>query len=376
LKVLVTGGAGFIGTALVKLLAAKGHEIVILDNLAPQVHSEANFSPEIQNVADCIKGSVLDPIMLTNSLEGVDIVVHLAAETGTGQSMYRIRHYTEVNATGTSAILDVLVNKPHHVKKVVLASSRAVYGEGQYFCKTCGTVYPPNRSLDQLAKHQWEMDCPNCKQPVEPMPTQENAFLQPQSIYASNKQTQEQLVAIICQAVGIEPVILRYQNVFGPGQALTNPYTGVICAFFTRIIQGKPVSLFEDGQISRDFIFVEDVAQATLKAVESSDLTDNIFNIGTGKRTTIREVAQTLYDIIKLEPDIRVTNNYRLGDIRHCYADITRLEKQLNYTPQYSFSEGIKQFAEWALTQGELMKQGGDQLDKANAELLARNLLR
>ncbi len=380
LKILVTGGAGFIGSRVARVLAELGHQVRVLDNLSPQVHEEAAFPAELTESIECIKADLRDRDAVQHALEGIEVVAHLAAETGTGQSMYRIRHYSDVNTTGTAGLLDIIVNEPNSVRRIVLSSSRAVYGEGPYNCPNCGIVYPPSRSISQLAAHEWEMNCPRCGQvAIASVPTTEEALLQPQSIYASTKQSQEQLVSITTQARELEAVILRYQNVYGPGQALTNPYTGVICAFFSSIIQGKTVTLFEDGEISRDFVFIDDVVNATVEAIIRPEIgapQPLFLNVGMGARTTIREVAQTLYETLELPAQIEVSGQYRLGDVRHCYADVTRLEQQLGYTPQFSFVAGIRQFVEWALTQRDMIAQSPDRLEQAKAELIARNLFR
>ena len=268
------------------------------------------------------------------------------------------------------------MNRPNQVRRIVLASSRAVYGEGQYTCPRCGVVYPSTRPLSQLARHDWEMNCPKCGGPVQPVPTQEEALLQPQSIYASSKQSQEQLVNITCQARELEAVVLRYQNVYGPGQALTNPYTGILCVFFSQIVQGKPLLLFEDGQPSRDFVFIEDVAAATAAAVEVPVAGSTVLNVGTGQRISVKEVARTLYEVMEVAPQAEISHKYRLGDIRHCYADISKLQQQLGYTPGVDFGQGVRQFVEWAVGQGNTGEQFAGQFEKASGELLARKLFR
>lgn len=376
MNVLVTGGAGFIGSHLVPLLVARGHDVTIYDNLSPQIHTEGAFPVALQEQATCIRADVRDMGSLREALRDTEVVVHLAAETGTGQSMYDIHHYTEVNALGTAAILDTMMNQPNRIQRFILASSRAVYGEGQYVCAQCGTVYPPTRTAAQLQRHEWELRCPRCGAPATPVPTQEDALLQPQSVYASGKQTQEQLVTIVCQAREIEAVVLRYQNVYGPGQALANPYTGVICVFFTLLMQEKPLLLFEDGLPSRDFVFIDDVAGATCAAVEAALPGPTVINVGTGEQTTIRAVAETVAAALGVELRTELTEKYRLGDIRHCYADSTRLREQLAYTPRIDFPEGIAQFVAWARTQEQMMDQVAGRFEHAQDELIARKLFR
>lgn len=375
MNVLVTGGAGFVGSHVVALLLRQGHAVTVLDTLSPQVHATPVFPPALCDNATCIQADVRDTDALRGALAGVEVVVHLAAETGTGQSMYNIRHYSDVNTLGTAALLDLLVNESHPVRRFVLASSRAVYGEGQYRCPRCGIIHPPTRPAEQLARHEWEIACPLCGSQAEPVPTREDALLQPQSIYASTKQTQEQLVTIACQSRGIESVVLRYQNVYGPGQSLTNPYTGMISIFFSLITEGVPLTLFEDGLPSRDFVFIDDVAAATTAAVEAVGVGNSTFNVGTGIRTSVREVAMRLYSLLDVEPNARVTGQSRAGDIRHCYADTTRLVGQLGYTPQVDFAEGLRRFVTWAVTQQEVVVgHAAERFERAQHELTTRKL--
>ncbi|MHB8646323.1 MAG: NAD-dependent epimerase/dehydratase family protein, partial [Thermomicrobiales bacterium] len=251
-----------------------------------------------------------------------------------------------------------------------------VYGEGQYRCPHCGIIHPPTRPAEQLARHEWEIVCPICGSPATPVPTREDALLQPQSIYASTKQTQEQLVMIACQSHGIEPVVLRYQNVYGPGQSLTNPYTGIISIFCSLIIEGQPLLLFEDGLPSRDFVFIDDVAAATVAAVETPGVGKSIINVGAGVRTSVRDVAETLYAILETEPHADVCEKYRVGDIRHCYADITRLRDQLGYTPRIDFAEGLRRFVAWAMPQREQVEHAAERFARAQQELTTRKLFR
>lgn len=376
MKVLVTGGAGFVGSHVVDLLLAHGHDVTVLDTLSPQIHAAREFAPALRASATCIQADVRDREAVRGVLAGTEAIVHLAAETGTGQSMYDIYHYSDVNVLGTAALLDALVNEPNDVRRFVLASSRAVYGEGQYRCSRCGVIHPPTRPADQLARHEWELVCPICGSPAEPIPTREDALLQPQSIYASNKQTQEQLVTIGCQAAAVESVILRYQNAYGPGQSLTNPYTGIISIFFSLIVEGKPLLLFEDGLPSRDFVYIDDVAAATVAAVETPGVSDGAINVGAGVRTTVRDVATMLYAALEIEPRMTVCEKYRVGDIRHCFADITRLRECLGRTPQVDFAEGIRRFVAWAGDQRDVVGHAADRFERAQNELTARKLFR
>lgn len=376
MNVLITGGAGFIGSHLAKLLSARGHTVTVLDNLSPQIHNTPAFDTSLQDVARCIHADVRDRDTLADAIADAEVVVHLAAETGTGQSMYAIHHYSDVNVLALAGLLDILMNTQSHVRRVVLASSRAVYGEGQYLCPDCGIFSPPARSAAQLAQHQWDIVCPTCGARAQPIPTREDALLQPQSIYASNKQTQEQLVTITCQARGIEAVVLRYQNVYGPGQSLKNPYTGMIGIFFSLLVQGKPILLFEDGEPSRDFVYIDDVAAATAAAVDRPIAAGQTVNVGMGLPIAVREVAATLGIALGVDPEMVVTQKGRIGDIRHCYADTTRLVNDLGYTPQVDFSEGIRRYVDWALTQRESTQDVADRFARAQDELIARKLFR
>lgn len=376
MKVLVTGGAGFIGSRVVDVLLQQGNTITVLDTLSPQIHAVQAFPPALRDNAACIRADVRNTNALRGAIAGVEAVVHLAAETGTGQSMYDVRRYSDVNTLGTATLLDLLMNEAHTVRRVVLASSRAVYGEGQYRCPRCGIVHPPTRSGEQLARHEWEIVCPICGGAAAPIPTREDALLQPQSIYASTKHSQEQLVTIACQARGIESVVLRYQNAYGPGQSLANPYTGMISIFFSLIAARAPLSLFEDGLPSRDFVFIDDVAAATAAAVEAVGVGSSAINVGTSVRTSVQEVAMLLYSLLGVEPDLTVTGQSRAGDIRHCCADITRLVEQLGYTPRIDFAEGLRRFAAWAVAQEDVVGHAAERFERAQRELTTRKLFR
>ncbi len=373
MRVLITGGAGFIGSKLAVRLASDGHHVVVLDALTPQIHPTGAFDPALEAVAECVRGDVRDSAAVARAITGADAVVHLAAETGTGQSMYEIARYTDTNIGGTATLLHHLVNERHDVRRVVLSSSRSVYGEGQYR-RADGTVaHPAERTEAQLAAHRWEVEDATTAAPLTPIPTHETALLQPRSIYASHKQSQEQLVTLACEAVGIAPVVLRYQNVYGPGQALTNPYTGVICTFYGLIERGEPILLFEDGLPSRDFVYVDDVVAATAAAVTHPAPPDAIVNVGMGERISVRAVAETLCAVMGRTVPMTVSGKYRVGDIRHCYADITRLTHGLGCPPEVSFAEGTRRFVAWAAGQESLTPQAAA---RARDEMAVKGLYR
>ena len=359
-KVLITGGAGFIGSNVALKLLSKGYEVTVLDNLLTQIHGDDpdKTSPLYCSVKDKTRffiADVCDRIALESAISDVDYIIHLAAETGTGQSMYEIKRYVDVNIGGTALLLDILTNTKHHVKRVVVAESRAIYGEGKYHCEKCGDVYPSERKDEDMAKGDFECHCPKCGGEVTLVATTEDSAIHPSSVYGVGKQVQGQLVHMICKSIGVESVSYRYQNVYGPGQSLTNPYTGILSIFSTRIKNRKEINIFEDGKESRDFVFIEDVVDATIAGMEVPEANGHVFNIGTGVSTDVLTVAQTLSKQYGIEVPLKVTGNYRLGDIRHNYADIALAKKILGFEPKWSFDEGIKQFTEWVNKQ-ELQK--------------------
>lgn len=359
-KILITGGAGFIGSHLALQLHKKGYKVKVLDNLLEQIHGvdPDHTSPLYCSIKDkvrFVKGNVCNKDLLEQTLEDVDYVIHLAAETGTGQSMYEIKRYIDVNIGGTALLLDILTNTKHHVKRVVVAESRAIYGEGKYHCEKCGDVYPTERKDEDMAKGDFECHCPKCGGKVTLVPTTEDSAIHPSSVYGIGKQVQGQLVHMICKSIGIESVSFRYQNVYGPGQSLTNPYTGILSIFSTRIKNRKEINIFEDGLESRDFVYIDDVVDATIAGMEVPEANGHVFNIGTGIATDVLTVAKTLCKHYGIDVPLNVSGNYRIGDIRHNYADISLAKKILRFEPKWSFDQGIKQFTEW-VNQQELQK--------------------
>lgn len=373
-NILITGGAGFIGLHLTRLALAGGHHVRILDNLSPQIHGEnAAFVPPAG--AQFVRGDVTIRSDLEGALEGIDTVVHLAAETGTGQSMYEIDRYYRVNVQGTAILLDILANRESQVRNIVLSSSRSVYGEGAYLCSTCSgsgqRCYPGSRPPAQLAAHDWAPKCPTCGADVTETATHEDDKLSPASIYAATKLAQEEMIRIAATAQGLAFAILRFQNVYGEGQSLQNPYTGILSIFSTRIRLGLSLPVFEDGAETRDFVHVEDVANAVLRFVDQPAAAGATVNVGYGEPTSIMQVATLLSSLMGSNIQPHVTAQYRVGDIRHNYADIAALENVAGFRPGVSLEQGLARFCDWVQTQP--IPQ--DLLDKANAELKARNLM-
>lgn len=352
MRVLITGGAGFIGSNIALKLSEKGYKVTVLDTLLEQIHganpeSTSPLYQKIKDKVDFIKGDVNNREDLEKALVDVDYVIHLAAETGTGQSMYEIKKYVDTNIGGTALLLDILTNTEHHVKRVVVAESRAVYGEGKYHCPNCGDVYPYERTDENLAKGDFECKCPKCGGEVYLVATTEDSAIHPSSVYGISKQIQGQLVHLVCKSIGVESVSFRYQNVYGPGQSLTNPYTGILSIFSTRIKNGNGINIFEDGKETRDFVYIDDVVDATILGMEVPEANGHVFNVGTGIATDVLTVANTLCEKYGINVPITVSSNYRLGDIRHNVADITAARQILGFEPKWSFSDGIEQFTNW-----------------------------
>lgn len=373
-KLLISGGAGFIGSHLTRLALEQGHKVRLLDNLSPQIHgAAASFEP--RDGVEFLRGDVTDRSDWEQAVDGVDTIVHLAAETGTGQSMYEIDRYYRVNVQGTALLFDVLANRPHRVENVILASSRSVYGEGAYLCYSCDPAghrtWPEGRTPQQLAAQQWEPRCPECGAAMTATATREDDKLSPASIYAASKLAQEELIRVAARSLGLSHAILRFQNVFGEGQSLGNPYTGILSIFSTRIRLGLSLPIFEDGEESRDFVHVEDVARAVLTCVGRPAPAGVTLNVGSGQPSSIMAVAQLLKEQMGGSIEPHVTGEYRVGDIRHNFADLERLATIAGKTPAITLEAGMRRFTDWVATQP--IPQ--DLLDKANAELKARKLM-
>src|SRR6202046_535621 len=346
-KVLITGGLGFIGMALARTLVRRGMKVRLMDNLSPQIHG---VDPQLELGAllekhrvEVMRGDVCERRDWVVALQDVSSVVHLAAEPGTGHSMYRIGDYTSTNVMGTALLLDVLTNDRHGVKKLVLASSRSVYGEGAYLCARGGLVYPPMRSPGSLQASHWDPHCPCCSGPIEPVATPETARTSPASVYAATKLAQEDLVRIAANALGIPFLIFRLQNVYGEGQSLNNPYTGILSIFSNRIRQGKEIVLFKDGQESRDFVHVSDVAEAMALGLASDNGDGLTMNVGSGVQVSVETIARSLISQFgDAGVPMLVSGQYRLGDIRHNYADISAIGRLLTFSPKVPLEEGME----------------------------------
>ena len=371
-KVLVTGGAGFIGSFVGDELVRRGHHVRIIDNLEPQVHGPERNPPDYLNAdAEFIKADVRDEDALRRALDGVEIVFHKAAMVGIGQSMYQVRRYTEVNAVGAATLLDVIAQGKNSVRKMIVASSMSIYGEGKYECGNCGVIYPRMRSVRQLRESRWEMLCPHCGETAKPMPTDEDKPLHPTSIYAVNKRDHEEMFLAVGTAYKIPTVALRCFNVYGPRQALSNPYTGVCAIFSGRLLNRKNPVVYEDGLQSRDFVHVKDIVQANMLAMEKKEADYGVFNVGSGKPLAILDIAKILLE--KVAPDAglkpEIVNKFREGDIRHCYGDISRIRESLGYEPSVPFEEGIEELTAWVREQ-----VAEDRFDEARKELEQRGL--
>jgi dTDP-L-rhamnose 4-epimerase len=356
-RILITGGAGFIGSRLALQLVSKGYTVTVLDNLSPQIHGNDPIvtSPLYNSIKDkvvFIKGSVTNEEDWYNAMKGQNIIVHFAAETGTGQSMYQIKKYVDVNVAGTALMLDMLTNSNHQVSRVIVASSRAIYGEGCYYSNDLKkNVYPNSRKLEDLEKGDFEVKYPASNEVLELMPTSEDAVINPVSVYAITKYNQEQMCMTVCKSIGVEAVALRYQNVYGPGQSLSNPYTGILSIFSTLIKSGKDINIFEDGKESRDFVYIDDVIDATILAIEHKDAANESFNVGSGVATSVSEVVACLLKNYQSNVATSISGKFRVGDIRHCYADLSKTKKVLGFSPKISFEEGVTTFCNWVNSQ-------------------------
>ncbi len=369
-RVLVTGGAGFVGSHLVEALLEQGYEVRVLDNLEPQVHGKVRrangpVSPE----AEFVQGDIRDPRAVARALEGVEAVFHLAAAVGVGQSMYRIRDYIEANTLGAANLLQVIADRGKKVARLVVASSMSVYGEGAYRCGGCGPVSPPLRSRQQVRQRRWEPKCPRCGLELTPLPTPEDKPLSPTSIYAISKRDHEEMFLCFGKAYGIPTVALRYFNIYGPRQSLSNPYTGAAAIFSSRLLNNHPPLIFEDGLQTRDFIHVRDVVAANLLALEKHREGYGVFNVGTGRAVSILDLASLIRKELGRGPEPQVLHKFREGDIRHCYADISRIRAQLGFFPRIPLEEGIKDLIGWVREQ-----EAVDLVEQATRELEERGL--
>ena len=368
-RVLISGGAGFIGSNLGRHLLSRGYRVTVLDNFSSQIHDGPTIHSPDDQVAT-IRGDVTRIDDWRRALADQDVVVHFAAETGTGQSMYQIERYMNVNVVGTANLLEILANESHGVRKMLVASSRAIYGEGKYKCSEHGQVYPLPRAQAQMLAGDFAVKCPDCNRDVSLLPTDEASKLHPSSVYGISKQCQEQLFMTVGSSLGIPAVALRYQNVFGPGQSLVNPYTGILAIFSTRIRHGASISIFEDGKESRDFLYIDDAVEATRLAIESNEANYQVFNVGTGIRTDVLTVAHLLRSALHGDCPIEVSGNFRLGDIRDNFADISRIRSRLGFVPKIPFEQGVRRFCDWVTAQ----PLAADKFDHSIEEMRRRGL--
>jgi len=368
-KILVTGGCGFIGSHLVDRLVKEGYKVKVYDLLEPQVHlgKKPNY---LNKEAEYIFADIRDKNKLKKALEGMDIVFHEAAQVGVGQSMYQIQKYVSHNSEGTAVLLDLLVNMKNKLKKMIVASSMSIYGEGAYKCEKCGVVYPHLRTDEQLKGKDWEMRCPKCKKKVGAIPTSEEKPLLPTSVYATTKHSQEELCLEIGRTYRIPTVSLRYFNVYGPRQSLSNPYTGVMAIFISRIKNNNYPVIYEDGNQTRDFVSVYDIVQANLLAMEKEEADYEFFNVGTGKPISINTVIKELIKLFGKNSEMEITNKFRKGDIRHCIADISKIKEKLGFKPKILFEDGLKELIEWS--ENEVSK---DFFDRATKELIEKKIV-
>lgn len=351
-NILITGGAGFIGTHLSRRLLHLGHEVTVLDNFSPQIHGgNADVAPDLQGLIKVIHGDVRCEHDWKRALPQQDAIVHLAAETGTGQSMYQVRHYTDVNVSGTSILIELLLTGKYGVSNLVVASSRAVYGEGAYTCQEHGLVFPASRSVTDMQRGEFEPKCPACGIVCSMAPTPEDAPFNPTSLYGLTKQVQEQMILMYARTLKINGFALRYQNVFGPGQSLKNPYTGILAIFSNQARANQPIYVFEDGRESRDFVYIDEVVEATVRCILASPQEPVALNVGTGQSVAVLDVVQQIVQHFDSKSPVTVNGAFREGDIRHNAADLARLARVLDFKPSRSFASGIDRFLNWSDSQ-------------------------
>jgi dTDP-L-rhamnose 4-epimerase len=363
-QILITGGAGFVGSHLADGLLRAGHSVRVLDELTQQVHQGERPEYLAKNV-ELIVGDVRDANRMKEVLRGVDVVFHFAATVGVGQSMYEISRYMSVNTQGTAELLQAILDSKQPPEKIVVASSMSIYGEGRYECAECGrSATPPVRSTEQLKRGAWEMLCEKCGGVLRPVPTDETKPSEINSMYALSKRDQEELCLIYGRTYGLPVTALRFFNIYGTRQALSNPYTGVAAVFASRMLNGKQPLIFEDGEQMRDFVHVNDIVRANMLAMESMESNGHVINVGCGRPITIRKVAEMLARSLGKDALPVVTNKYRAGDIRHCYADITKARNLLGYEPQVTHEEGFHELSRWLR----------EQEPKDNAETMLKEL--
>lgn len=369
-KILVTGGAGFIASFLVDELVAKGHEVRIFDNLDHQVHPDGKKPEYLNKDAEFVQGDVRDYEALRKSVDGMEVIFHEAGAVGVGQSQYQIKKYVDVNTGGTANLLDILVNHKNKARKLVVAASMSSYGEGRYRCEKCGLVCPDLRPEEQMARGDWEPFCSACGSGLKPVPTDEDKMQFCNSIYAYSKKDQEDMVLNIGKTYKLPVVALRYFNVYGPRQSLSNPYTGVAAIFLSRLKNNNSPVVYEDGLQTRDFISVHDIVRANTMAMESDRGDYQVFNVGSGVPHSIKGIAQKLAKLLEKDIQPTIANKFRKGDVRHCFADISHIKEKLNFAPSVSFEEGMKELIQWSHN-----AEAEDKFEQAAAELKERKLI-
>lgn len=367
--ILITGGAGFIGSFLTDELIKKGYRVRILDNLEPQVHGKKKPS-YLNSKAEFIKGDVTNYNVFKKALKGIDIVYHLAARVGVGQSNYEIKNYSDVNIGGMANLWDIIVNEKLPIKKIIMTASMTSYGEGDCKCKKCGIVQPTLRPLTQMKKKDWNLYCPNCNRLVVSIPTKERSEFNNNSIYALTKNVQESMMMLLGKMYQIPVISLRCFNVYGPRQSLSNPYTGVSAIFISRFKNDNQPIVYEDGMQSRDFISVHDVVDALILVMKNKKADYAIFNMGSGTPIPIKEIAQTIAKLLKKNIEPKVNEGFRINDIRHCYADISKIKKYLNWQPKVTLEQGLKELIAWSENEKAI-----DTFEKAEKELKQKKLL-
>lgn len=368
-KIVVTGGAGFIGSNLIHALLGDGWDVFVLDSLLKQVHPDGKW--EKPSKVTFFHGDVRDHGIVRKCLDGADYIVHLAAETGVGQSSYEIARHVSVNEFGTAVLLEEAAKNLKYIKGVILASSRAVYGEGRYICIKCSVVYPEGRDANDLSQGKWEPRCPTCGEMVNPTASIEDQPLKPASIYGITKYNQEQLLAQFTKSFDVPSIALRFQNVYGPGQSLNNPYTGILSIFCTRIMARNPVLIYEDGQEKRDFVYIEDVVESIRLVLKKGFSGFDVYNVGMGSGTPVLEVANILAEEFKTDVPVQVVGKYRIGDIRHAWGDIRKIQEKFGYKPKISVREGLKRFIAWVKEQ----PKPEDRYEVMEKEMVERGLL-
>ena len=370
-KILITGGAGFVGSHLADALVKKGCHVRILDCLDPQVHPQRKRPGYLNPQAELKIGDVRRPLDVRRALEGMDAVYHFAAAVGVGQSMYEVNHYVDANSRGAAVLLEEIIRSRKRPKKMVVASSMSIYGEGAYRCRQCGPVFPSLRQERSMRRQKWEPVCPGCRGALRAIPTDEKKPLNPTSVYAVTKRDHEELFLAIGQAYRIPAVALRFFNIYGTRQALSNPYTGVAAIFCGRLLNNQPPLIFEDGKQTRDFVHVSDIVHANVLALESPRADGGVFNVGTGRATSVIEIADLLAEKLGYRKPAQVVRRFRAGDVRHCFADISKISSRLGYHPRVPLKQGIDDLVDWVRSQ-----TARDRVNQATNELTRRGLIR